>query len=220
MKIYLLRFDDERWLFYSEEREAIDAEKEPRAPRRGLRGLIERKQKNLQAMLTESESGVGLHMRRLWEWLHERTHPDEALLRRLRNISAPTIHYPLTLTEEAARALWTHYLKNRFRRHLLWLIINATVVPVTLLLTPLPGPNLIGYWFVYRAVCHLLALYGLRRAGREQPATQFLSTSALDACVGIDEEQAAQLAAGFGLKHLDSFIKRATNKRNTLLAAS
>lgn len=220
MKIYLLRFDDERCIFYSEEREILDVERETHVPRRGLRGVIERRYKALQKTLTESESGVGLHMRRLWEWLHERTHPDEALLRRLRHVSAPTIFYPLTLTEEAARALWTHYLKNRQRRHLLWFILNALVVPLTLVLTPLPGPNVIGYWFVYRAACHLLALYGLRRARNEQPATQFFSTSALDAFVGVDEEQAARLAEGFGLKHLDSFIKRAISKGNTLLAAS
>jgi hypothetical protein len=40
------------------------------------------------------------------------------------------------------------------------------VAPLTVVLAPLPGPNLVGYWFVYRAVHHGLILTGLGRARR------------------------------------------------------
>ncbi len=41
MKIYLLRLDDARCLFYSEDQGPANAEKESRAPRRGLRAFID-----------------------------------------------------------------------------------------------------------------------------------------------------------------------------------
>ncbi|MEJ7711591.1 MAG: hypothetical protein WKF84_17425 [Pyrinomonadaceae bacterium] len=38
------------------------------------------------------------------------------------------------------------------------------MAPIPLVLAPVPGPNVIGYWFWYRAICHALALMGIRRA--------------------------------------------------------
>jgi len=42
--------------------------------------------------------------------------------------------------------------------------VNTVISPVTLILTPIPGPNLLGYWIAYRAFCHLLAVLGARGA--------------------------------------------------------
>jgi hypothetical protein len=219
MKIYLLRLDDERCIFYSEEPETTYVV-EDRVQQRGLRDFVERKYHKVQAMLKESESGVGLRVRRIWEWLQERTSPDEAALRRLRQTPEITVFYPLSLTKEAARELWINYLSNRQRRHLLWLVINALVVPVTLLLTPLPGPNLIGYWFIYRAVCHTLACIGVRRAKNEEHLTQFRASSALDSFDGADEEETARLAETLELKHLVPFVHRIARERHAPLAVS
>lgn len=216
MKIYLLSLNDGRRVFYSERLETV-AESENVMARRGLRGWAERKYKSLQVILNESEKGVGLRMRRAWEWLQKRVSPDEPLLRSLRSVRAIEIYYPPPLPEEETRSLWTDYLKSRQGRHTFWFVVNALVSPLTVLLAPLPGPNLIGYWFVYRAVCHWLAQLGARQARNEQVTTTFLSTAALNGSFGAtDDERIASLSSEFGLLGLDAFIKRLTAKHRNV----
>ncbi|HKR02566.1 MAG TPA: hypothetical protein VJT09_17950 [Pyrinomonadaceae bacterium] len=213
MKIYLLNLDGGRCAFYSEGPE-VDALSETTSPREGLRGWAERKYKSLQSVLTESEQGVGLRVRRVWEWLQKRIPPDEPVLRSLRGARSIDLHHPPTLGAEETRTIWHGYLKNRQGKHTFWFVINALVSPLTVLLAPLPGPNVIGYWFVYRAVCHLLARLGARNARGEQVETAFLSTGALDCSVGAaDEERIAGLSSSFGLSGLDAFVKRLAAKK-------
>ena len=210
MKVYLLSLDGGRCVFYSEGPETV-AESDPAfvAPRRGLRGWVERKFKSLQLILTESEKGVGLRVRRIWEWLQQRTAPDEPLLRSLRGASAVVVHHPPAYTEEEARRLWAEYLKARQGRHTYWAVINALTAPLTLVLTPLPGPNVIGYWIVYRVVCHWLARLGARSARGDGVTTEFRSTGALDGAFGEhDHERIASLTDSFGLHGLEAFVKR------------
>jgi hypothetical protein len=213
-------------VFYSEGPEAAAADPEAAAPRGGLRGWVERKFKSLQIILTESEKGVGLRVRRVWEWLQKRTAPDEPLLRGLRGTRAVVLHHPPAYTEEEAQNLWREYLKARQGRHAFWSIVNALTAPLTLVLTPLPGPNVIGYWVVYRAVCHWLARLGARNAKRGEVETEFLSTGALDGAFGEnDHERIASLTKSFNLYGLEAFVKRvaaeqARARRKTPLAVS
>lgn len=213
MKIYLLSVDGGRCVFYSEGPEVV-AETEIAVPRQGMRGWAERKYQSLQAVLNESEKGVGLRVRRVWEWLQKRIPPDEPVLRSLRGARAIVLYHPSTFTEEEVRSLWQEYLKSRQGRHMFWFIMNALVSPLTLLLAPVPGPNVIGYWFVYRAVCHWLARLGARGARSEGVTTEFLSTTALDGSFDAkDDERIASLSSSFGLQGLDDFLKRITAKK-------
>jgi hypothetical protein len=219
VKVYLLPLGDDEALFYSEGPEVSD-EAEAVEPRGGVRGWAEQKYKSLQVVLNESERGVGLRVRRTWEWLQKRISPDEPLLRSLRSTKAVELVHPSSLKEDAARERWHDYLASRGRRHLFWLIINAIVSPLTLLLAPLPGPNLIGYWFVYRAVCHLLARLGSSRARSGEVVTDFLASSELDETfAATDDERVAQVEASFGLKGLGAYLERATAKRTNEGAA-
>lgn len=219
MKVYLLPVESEECLFYSEGPELTD-EVEVAAPREGVRGWAERKYKSLQAVLNESESGVGLRVRRAWEWLQKRTSPDEPLLRSLRSAASIELVHPSSLNEEAARERWECYLSSRSRRHTFWLVVNATFSPVTVLLAPVPGPNVIGYWFVYRAVCHLLARLGIRRARRDEIPVEFISSGELDGTFAVgDDERIASVEAGFGLKGLGAYLERVNAKRSDESAA-
>jgi Mitochondrial K+-H+ exchange-related len=225
VKIYLLSLDSGRCVFYSEGPETV-AEAEIIAPRSGLRGWAERRYKSLQAILTESEKGVGLRVRRIWEWLQKRIPPDEPALRALRGVRAVVLYHSPSFTEEEARTLWQAYLKSQQGRHMFWFVANAVTSPLTLVLAPLPGPNVIGYWLVYRSACHMLARLGARNARGEQVTTAFLSNGALDGSFGTkDDERIASLSSSFGLQGLDDFIKRiaarqARARRKTPLAVS
>jgi hypothetical protein len=225
VKVYLLSLDGGRCVFYSEGPETV-AETEAAEPREGVRGWAERRYKSLQALLTESEKGVGLRVRRIWEWLQKRIPPDEPALRALRSVSAIKLYHSPAVTEEETHALWTKYLKRQQGRHTRWFVINMLVAPLTLVLAPLPGPNVIGYWFVYRSVCHLLARLGARNARSSQVTTAYQTMNDLDGSFGAkDEERIANLSSSLGLQGLGEFIKRITasqanGRRKTPLAVS
>jgi hypothetical protein len=225
VKVYLLSLDGGRCVFYSEGPETV-AEAEMPAPRKGVRGWAERRYKSLQALLTESEKGVGLRVRRVWEWLQKRIAPDEPALRALRGVRTVKLYHSPAVTEEETHALWTNYLKSRQGRHTFWFVVNLLVAPLTLVLAPLPGPNVIGYWFVYRSVCHLLARLGARNARSSQVTTSYHSTGELDGSFSAsDEERIASISATLGLQGLGDFIERTVAKqtngrRKTPLAVS
>ena len=122
---------------------------------------------------------------RIWNWLNRRIYPDEVWLIRLRSAAAIEVRHPTTLTAADASGAWAGFLEGRKRRHLAWLVFYAATCPLTLLLVPLPGPNLIGYWCAYRAIRHLMVVLGLFRAGRGRVATIFDPAEALDRPLGI-----------------------------------
>jgi hypothetical protein len=194
VKVYLLLIDQEQHVFYAEDPE----EGEPAAsiPRRGVLGWLERLVRRLGAAVPDWESGVGARTRRIRDWLQRRAHPDESLLARLRTAAAIQVVHPAAMNGDAARAAWDRYLASRERRHWPWLVGNALISPWTLLLMPLPGPNLIGYWFVYRAVHHLLVIVGVKRVRHGKVETSFHPCDALDEPIGSAEEGPMARAAG------------------------
>ena len=103
-------------------------------------------------------------------------------------------------------AIWTDYLNKQWWRHLAWLIVNGTIAPFTLLLFPLPGPNLIGYWFAYRAVHHTLVVWGIRRVLRKSTPTELHPVVALDLPIERDGDCNVGHSALSGSKRLASPI--------------
>ncbi len=114
--------------------------------------------------------------RQVWEWLHSRMHPDEALLAHLHSARLVALHFPVGLTVNAASAAWERLLAEGRRRHWIGLVLNAVLAPLSILLAPLPGPNLLGYWFVYRVFHHWLILLGVGRVRSGRIATEYRPT--------------------------------------------
>lgn len=216
MKVYLLRVNEERAVFYAET-EAVEAnELKAEETGDGFFAALGKKYNDLQRALRESESGVGLRMRRAWEWLQRRTSPDESLLRSLRGVSSVELYHPSAMSAAEAREEWGKYLRGRRPGIILWLVLNALVTPITLLLAPIPGPNVIGYWFTYRAICHTLALLGIRRANEIEPETH--ASTALDfyleRVAEVDDEDRLQnFAQVHGLRDVESFAARVARGR-------
>ena len=77
-----------------------------------------------------------------------------------------------------------------------YLSYNVLIAPAALaLLWPLPGPNLIGYWFAYRAVHHWLILRGIRSVRKGRIVTHYHADTTLDQPVKRDPEGKACHAA-------------------------
>ncbi len=182
MKVYLLRTEDGRYQFYGGVLEATD-DLDP--PHHGLHGWFERRRKRFALLWTHADGPVLRTMRRIWDWLHRHIHPEEVWLVRLQSAAAIEVRQPTMLTGEEARAAWTDFLDGRLRRHLPWLVFSIVLCPLTILLTPLPGPNVIGYWFAYRAFRHLMVMLGLLRVRRGRVETTFHPSEALDRPLGV-----------------------------------
>ena len=90
---------------------------------------------------------------------------------------------------------WRNYLTRQWRRHFFWLGFNAVIAPISVILAILPGPNLIGYWFAYRAVHHVIVVWGINRAQRNLIPTELHSVESLDRPVEHDGEGKARHAA-------------------------
>lgn len=158
---------------------AADHEEAP-TPHAGVRGWVEARHRRLREGWHRSDGRAARLGRRAWQWLHSRTHPDEPLLARLRAARGVEVVHPATLPPgEAARA-WSEFLAAARRRHRRGLAGHALVAPLSVVLAPLPGPNLLGYWFAYRAAHHWLILVGLGRVRRGLIATTYRAGAAFE----------------------------------------
>jgi hypothetical protein len=136
---------------------------------------------------------------------------DEPLLRRLAGAKAIEVVHPAKMEAAEARAAWEGYLAARGRRHLVWLLVDLPLSAVTgVALFMIPGPNVVGLWFAYRAACHALAFRGTVHARGRGVATEFRPSPTLDATLGgADDEEVARVAADLGLKDLGDALARA-----------
>jgi len=192
VNIYLLRIDQERFFFYSDESESSHDEDEgddsslPARP--GLRGWILGRYSRFKSAWQHADSGALLWMRRAWDWLHSLTRPDETMLARLRSARRIDLHHPAAQAGGEVSATWRGYLTQQWRRHLLWMSINGAIAPFAFLLFILPGPNLIGYWFAYRAIHHLLVVWGIGRVRSDKISTELHPVAGLDLPIERDDQ--------------------------------
>ncbi len=215
MKVYLLLVNNEEFFFYSDESEADESRKDETSRHPGIGRWLHRWWQRLQKVFNESSAGAARWARRCWDWLHSMTRPDESMLVRLRSTRCVHLEHPALHTEAEVAAIWHAYLARRYRAHAIWLGYNTLIAPAALVfLWPLPGPNLIGYWFAYRAVHHWLILRGIRAVRKGQITTHYLASSALDEPVQRDREgKASHSAVSAGGDRLGDYLNFASGSR-------
>ena len=145
----------------------------------GMRGWVHRKLEHFKTSWHNSQGGLARRLRQVWDWLHRRMPPDETMLARLHSAPEIEVRYPDSMTDQEVRTAWRGYLSSRQRRHWPWFLFNAVSSPLTLLLIPVPGPNVVGFWFAYRTIHHGLILHGLGKARSERIATSYQPTDDL-----------------------------------------
>jgi len=200
VKIYLLSIDRRRCFFYANESEPPDHEQEGDAASgargAGWRGRLRDRWHRLRSVWEHSEAPAVRWTRRAWDWMHSWVHPDEVMLSRLRSAHRIELYHPASRGAEEVRELWDAYLRHRWWRHLLWMSTNALAAPPALaLLWPLPGPNVIGYWFAYRAIHHALIFRGIRRVRSGRVEVVLHPVADLDRPIERDEAGRATHAA-------------------------
>ena len=148
-------------------------------------------------------------MRRIAESIAE-----QRTLWSLRRVTSASFVHPSSLSAASAAAIRERLLARARRHHGWWLIANLVGVAITAVLVLLPGPNLVGYYFVFRAIGHFLswrgAIQALDRISWE-PRTEDALTELGDlAALPRDEraDRVVALASRLQLPRLAAFFDR------------
>ena len=146
-------------------------------------------------------------------WVAERI-AEQRLLWNLRREVEVTAAYPQDMTFEQASTLIRRTLQRDYTRHRIWLAVNGVLLIGSAALIPVPGPNIIGYYFAFRVMGHWLsvrgALQGLRRVtwtGRPCAPLNELREAALLEGDARDQRVHA-VAERLALPHLSTFFSR------------
>jgi K+-H+ exchange-related protein len=89
---------------------------------------------------------------------------EQRTLWSLRTLASASFIYPSDVSETSAASIRSRVLMRARRQHGWWLLLNIVGVSLTAVLVLLPGPNLIGYYFLFRVVAHYLSWSGARHA--------------------------------------------------------
>ena len=211
MKVYLLLVNDEQFFFYSDESEIDESREEDPAPASGLWGWLQTRWHRF----ADGLSRVGCRRRALGPpelglaAFADAPRRDDAGAAAGERGGSSFITRLRSTADDVAR-IWQDYLARKWRRHVLFLAGNALVAPPALvLLWPLPGPNLIGYWFAYRAIHHWLIVRGIGKVRNGRVPTHYHAEAALDVPVQRDGEGKARHEAIEGDGHrLDEYLNR------------
>jgi hypothetical protein len=146
---------------------------------------------------------------------------EQRLLWHLRGETEVTLVYPDDLRNEKADTIMRGHLVADSRKHLRWCGIDGLLAAI---LGPglffVPGPNVVGWFFAFRAIGHFLswkgAGNGLKRVTwRPRPSSRL---TAIRAVLAADEparlEALGLIGADLGLEHLPGFVNRVVRGRS------
>jgi hypothetical protein len=223
MDVFLVPVAPDRYELYCEEPD--DPAPVEAAPRHGM---LRRVNLRFREALAEAErerrrvpdpeearpSWAERTKRRLLRWVAESI-AEQRLLWQLRGRAEAMLVHPDDLTSEQAHQLLRRSLQRDWERHRFWLVVDALGGAVSVLLILLPGPNIIGYYFLFRIVGHFLSLrgarHGLVRTTWTMTPSDALTT--LRAVIGDPAESrepvVRQVALALRLEHLATFFQRA-----------
>lgn len=153
-------------------------------------------------------------MRRIAEAIAE-----QRLLWQLRNQSAARLHHPDSMLSTRALELMRGSLSKDLAKHRRWCVIHGVLSAI---FGPafffVPGPNVLGWFFFFRAIGHYLALRGATNGLKVTTWSTQASTglSALSDALGLPRaerrERLDAIAATLGLEHLTGFVERVSTR--------
>jgi len=170
--VYLVPIGSGRFELYTEPADDAPDRATPHEPAafwsRTFRRLHDRWHDTARAAHAEPGGGPPAgQLARARDWLVRRiaeSIAEQRTLWSLRGVASASFVHPANLSSESAAAIRVRLLAHARRHHGCWLIANLIGVAITAVLVLLPGPNLIGYYFVFRAIGHFLSWRGARQA--------------------------------------------------------
>jgi hypothetical protein len=150
---------------------------------------------------------------RALRWLAERV-AEERVLWHLQGQTDVRAFHPDDLDGPRALAVIHEVLRADSNRHWRWLGLDTVFLLLSLLLTPVPGPNVLGFYFTFRVVGHLLSIRGARQGLRQvtwslRPSRPLARLTGLDRLPGAERAELVREVAGeLGLPRLARFFER------------
>ncbi len=151
--------------------------------------------------------------RRTMRWVAEAV-AEQRLLWHLRTCDEAVLVYPSDLTASDADARLRASLLHDLKRHARWLVVDIFGVGVSLLLVPIPGPNIIGYYFAFRLVAQFFSVRGAkhgldRTRWSARASTDLLEVRRLIALPDSDRDAGLrEIQLRLGLEHFAAFVAR------------
>ena len=145
---------------------------------------------------------------------------EQRLLWSLRNQSQVDLLHPVEFTSAAAQEFMKSEISRDAAKHRRWLVIDGVIAAITgPLFFFVPGPNIISWYFTFRAVGHFLSWRGAVRGLTQVSWTPVASTplSAIRPALTLSQaERCARLDAissELGLAHLTGFVERVRERQ-------
>lgn len=93
----------------------------------------------------------------------ERTR-NEKLLKEMKELSQMTVYYQANLSEENAHDIYDDLIRSQIKKHKRWLIVDGALLPLSAILSLIPGPNLLMAYLAWRTLAHYKTKKGGERA--------------------------------------------------------
>lgn len=220
MQVFLVPLGQGQYEPYYEPVEGDDA------PAADDTGWLARQRRRLNEMLREAEAERHRRhvpeepqtlttrlRRRTMRWIVERA-AEQRLLWHLRTATAATLHAPSDVGADEALGVLRQGLGRDADRHFRWFLLHLVALVLSAALIVIPGPNVVGYFFTFTTVGHLLAWRGAARGGTAVAWTVVASPDLADlrtVLASASPDRDARLhavATRLGLQHLATFVER------------
>lgn len=150
---------------------------------------------------------------RILGWVAQRI-AEQRLLWNLRRQTSAVAAHPQDMTFEQVLTLIHRTLRRDYERHRRWLVVDTFGLIVSVPVTLIPGPNVLGFYFAFRVVGHWLSMrgaaQGLHRvswSGRPcPPLTELRDVAMLEPPARV--ARIHDIAARLRLQHLTTFFER------------
>jgi hypothetical protein len=217
MQVYLVPVAASRYQLYVE----VSAEPAAATGEAPDAGWFARQSQRFQQTLAEAEQrrdASAANRRRTALARHHATHAETIASSdclALRHQSAAELQHPDDLDGEAAvREVRVEFARD-VAKHLRWMLIDGAAVAITgPVFFFVPGPNLISWYFTFRAVGHFFSWRGARKGLTEiqwqtRPTAPLTAVrSALLAPQPDRRNRLDAIAQALGLKHFAGFVER------------
>lgn len=225
MDVFLVPLGCDRYELYSEQPVELDTGAGATSP-----GIVGRTLQRFSALLRaaeareyEREAGaadnakgwLGRIQDRFLAWVVERV-AEQRLLWNLRGKTSAVVLHPQDMSFEQVMTLVRAGLQRDYERHRMWLAIDFLGMLGAALLTPIPGPNVLGFYFTFRVGGHFLSMrgaaQGLRHitwSGRPSPLLgELRDVVTLES--PVRDARIQDIASRLRLQHLSTFFERMT----------
>jgi hypothetical protein len=229
MQVYLIPVGGNHHELYVEVPDEPEADVAAEAPRGPVGRLMHRfkvmlkeaEAERLRQERGEEQSGSGL-FRTIWRTIMRKIAEaiaEQRLLWHLRHQTVVELRHPQDLDGPAALAEVRTQFSHDASKHLRWLVIDGLLVAITgPLFFFVPGPNIVSWYFTFRAVGHYLSWRGARKGltaieWRPEASAPLTSVRFAIALPAADRRhRLEEISAALGLKHLTGFVERVATR--------